>query len=64
MIITINNVTKTFGERVLFKDAFLRVGGRDRVALVGPNGAGKTTLLEIMSGGQDCDEGRVTTPKD
>ncbi len=64
MIITVNNVTKTFGERVLFKDAFLRVGGRDRVALVGPNGAGKTTLLEIMSGGQDCDEGGVTTPKD
>lgn len=64
MIITVDHVTKTFGERVLFKDAFLRVGGRDRVALVGPNGAGKTTLLEIMVGEQDCDEGSVITPKD
>ena len=64
MIITVDHVTKTFGERVLFKDAFLRVGGRDRVALVGPNGAGKTTLLEIMSGEQDCDGGSVITPKD
>jgi len=64
VIITVDHVTKTFGERVLFKDAFLRVGGRDRVALVGPNGAGKTTLLEIMVGEQDCDEGSVITPKD
>ncbi len=64
MIITVDHVTKTFGERVLFKDAFLRVGGRDRVALVGPNGAGKTTLLEIMAGEQDCDNGTVITPKD
>ncbi|MDO9557801.1 MAG: ABC-F family ATP-binding cassette domain-containing protein [Coriobacteriia bacterium] len=64
MIITADHVTKTFGERVLFKDAFIRVGGRDRVALVGPNGAGKTTLLEILAGEQDCDGGRVITPKD
>lgn len=64
MIITVDHVTKTFGERVLFKDAFLRVDGRDRLALVGPNGAGKTTLLEIMSGEQDADEGAVLIPKD
>ncbi|MDZ4654679.1 MAG: ABC-F family ATP-binding cassette domain-containing protein [Coriobacteriia bacterium] len=64
VIITVDHVTKTFGERVLFKDAFLRVGGRDRIALVGPNGAGKTTLLEIMAGEQDCDEGSTIAPKD
>jgi len=64
VIITVDHVTKSFGERVLFKDAFLRVDGRDRMALVGPNGAGKTTLLEIMAGAQSPDGGSVVVPKD
>jgi ATP-binding cassette subfamily F protein 3 len=63
VIITVDHVTKTVGERVLVKDAFLRVGARDRVALVGPNGAGKTTLLEIIAGEQTADEGGVFTAK-
>jgi ATP-binding cassette, subfamily F, member 3 len=64
VILSVDNVTKSFGARVLFKDARVRVGARDRFALVGPNGAGKTTLLDIIAGRQDADEGRVTTAKD
>jgi ATP-binding cassette subfamily F protein 3 len=64
MSLTLHGLTKSFGERVLFRDASLHVGGRSRVALVGPNGAGKTTLLEIVAGEQDADEGVVTTAKD
>lgn len=64
MIITVDHVTKSIGERVLFKDAFLRVGARDRIALVGPNGAGKTTLLEIIAGEQGADEGEVLRARD
>ena len=60
VILSVDNITKSFGARVLFKDARLRVGVRDRVALVGPNGAGKTTLLDIVAGRQDPDEGAVT----
>ncbi len=63
MIITVDHVTKTIGERVLFADAFLRVSARDRIALVGPNGAGKTTLLEIISGEQEPDSGTIITAK-
>lgn len=63
MIITVDHVTKTVGERVLVKDAFLRVGARDRIALVGPNGAGKTTLLEVIAGEQMADDGGVFTAK-
>ncbi len=63
VIITVDHVTKTVGERVLVKDAFLRVGVRDRVALVGPNGAGKTTLLEVIAGNQTPDEGQIFTAK-
>ncbi|MBN1192944.1 MAG: ABC-F family ATP-binding cassette domain-containing protein [Coriobacteriia bacterium] len=64
MIISVDHVTKTIGERVLFADAFLRIGARDRIALVGSNGTGKTTLLEIIAGEQQCDEGVVTRIKD
>ncbi len=64
MILSVENVTKSFGARVLFSGASLRVGARDRVALIGPNGAGKTTLLEIISGRQDADEGSVVFARD
>ncbi len=64
MILSVDNVSKSFGARVLFKDARLRVGARDRIALVGPNGAGKTTLLDIIAGRQDADEGCVSTARD
>ncbi len=64
MIISADNLTKTFGSRVLFADASLRVGARDRLALVGPNGSGKTTLLEILAGIQSPDSGTVTVARD
>ena len=64
VILSVDNVTKSFGARVLFKDARLRVGARDRIALVGPNGAGKTTLLDIIAGRQDADDGAVTFARD
>ncbi len=64
MILSVDNITKSFGERVLFEGVSLRVGARDRIALVGPNGAGKTTLLDIIAGRQDADEGSVSFAKD
>ncbi len=64
MILTIDNLSKSFGERVLFRDVSLKVGARDRVALVGANGAGKTTLLEIIAGRETPDSGSVTYAKD
>jgi ATP-binding cassette subfamily F protein 3 len=64
MSLTIHGVTKSFGERVLFRDASLHAGARARVALVGPNGSGKTTLLEIIAREQQPDSGVVTVAKD
>ena len=64
MILTLNDISKSFGERVLFKDVNLRVLAGDRIALIGPNGAGKTTLMEIITGATDADDGRVIFGKD
>ncbi len=64
MILSVDNLTKSFGDRVLFEGASLRVGARDRVALVGANGAGKTTLLEILARRDRPDSGTVTYARD
>ena len=58
-MISIQNLQKSFGGRVLFRDASLRIGARDRVALVGPNGAGKTTLFEMVAGNEPRDGGEI-----
>ncbi|MGV8082750.1 MAG: ATP-binding cassette domain-containing protein [Coriobacteriia bacterium] len=63
MILSVDNITKSFGARDLFREARLRLSSRDRLALVGPNGAGKTTLLDIIAGRQDADSGSVTFAK-
>ena len=64
MILTLSDISKTFGERVLFKDVNMRILAGDRIALIGPNGAGKTTLMEIITGAADADDGRVIFGKD
>lgn len=63
MILTLTDIAKSFGDQVLFEDAALHVGVRDRFGLVGPNGSGKTTLLEIAAGMQLADQGTVFRAK-
>jgi len=63
-VITITNIRRSFGARDLLKDASLRLGARDRVALVGPNGSGKSTLLEMIVGTQRPDEGVIERAAD
>ena len=64
MILQLEQISKSFGGRVLFAGVNLRLEEYDHLALVGPNGAGKTTLLRIISGEEDADEGRVVLAKD
>jgi ATP-binding cassette subfamily F protein 3 len=58
-MLTISNMTKSFGERVLFEDVSIQVNRGDRMGLVGPNGSGKSTLFSLILGGDTPDEGRV-----
>lgn len=59
----LNNVTKHFNGRPLFKGVNVSIHHGDRVGVVGPNGAGKSTLLGIMEGVVSCDEGDVSVEK-
>jgi ATP-binding cassette, subfamily F, member 3 len=58
-MLTLSQVTKSFGGRILFEDASLQVNTRDRIGLIGPNGAGKSTLFSLLLGQDEPDEGRV-----
>lgn len=58
-VLQFRGVTKSFGERTLFSDVYLRVEGGERIALIGENGTGKTTLLNMLTGRESCDGGSI-----
>ena len=58
--LTLENITKTYGEKVLFEDVTLHINQGDKVALVAKNGTGKTTLLRLIAG-QETGEGERYT---
>lgn len=50
MILSCNNITKTFGTDTILSDCSFHIEEREKAAIVGPNGAGKSTLLKIIMG--------------
>ncbi len=62
-MLTISQLTKSFGGRILFEDASLQVNRGDRVGLVGPNGAGKSTLFSLILGDALPDVGKISVEK-
>jgi ATP-binding cassette, subfamily F, member 3 len=61
-LIQLSELTKSFGDRVLFDHVTWQITDRERVGLCGPNGAGKTTLLRMMAGLDEPDSGAVLKP--
>src|SRR5881397_690908 len=61
-MIQLQDLTKSFGDRVLFDRVTWQFTDRERVGLCGPNGAGKTTLLRMMAGLDEPDSGAVLKP--
>ncbi|MDF2567233.1 MAG: transporter ATPase component, partial [Oscillospiraceae bacterium] len=61
MILSLNDVCKNFGDKVILDHINLSVDEKDRIGLIGVNGAGKTTLLNIICKNTDCDKGEVGT---
>lgn len=62
--LSVENLTKSFGERVIFKDITFGVDKGDKVAIVAKNGQGKSTLLKILCGDGTEDSGRIVFRND
>lgn len=58
-MLTLSQLTKSYGGRTLFQDASLQINRGDRIGLVGPNGAGKSTLLSVILGTESPDGGNI-----
>jgi len=58
-VLTVSQLSKSFGGQTLFEDASLQVNRGERIALIGPNGAGKTTLFSILLDLDEADTGEV-----
>lgn len=64
MILSCQNICKSFGEKVILHDASFHIEEREKAALIGNNGAGKTTLLRIIMQELSPDSGTVVVARD
>src|ERR1700761_2394148 len=64
MLISLQNISFSFGSRFILEDASWQIGTGERIGLVGSNGTGKSTLLKLMTGVYNIDAGVINKPKD
>ena len=61
-MITVSNLTKSYGGQVLYTNGSFFIGPGEKVGLVGPNGAGKTSLFRLITNEESADAGNVNIP--
>jgi len=64
MLISLQNISFSFGARPILEDASWQISTGERIGLVGSNGTGKSTLLRLMTGYYRVDGGVINKPKD
>lgn len=62
--VSAENLTKSYGIKVLFEDITFHINEGDKIAIVAKNGSGKSTLLKILMGKEIADSGNVVINKD
>ncbi|GAA0598279.1 ABC-F family ATP-binding cassette domain-containing protein [Virgibacillus siamensis] len=62
-MLTIENLYKSYGEKVLFKDVTCTIKQQDRIGLIGVNGTGKSTLLKVIAGFDTAEKGTINHAK-
>lgn len=58
-LLSIENITKTYGERILFQDLTFGIDEGDKIGVIGVNGTGKSTLLTIIAGLETAETGQI-----
>ena len=58
-IIELNNISKSFGDKVILNDVSIKVKKGEFVTILGPSGCGKTTLLRLLAGFGEADSGQI-----
>ncbi len=59
LVLEAEGLTKSFGDRCLFKDVSFRLPPNGIVGVIGPNGAGKSTLFKLITGAEQPDDGAI-----
>ena len=63
VLLTVDNLKKSFADRTLFSDVSFEIRTGERVGLIGVNGGGKTTLMRILMGKEPYDSGTFGMPQ-
>src|SRR6202041_3230396 len=58
-VLRVKELSKSYDDKMLWKDIELEVRRGDRIGIIGPNGSGKTTMLEVLLGRRDADAGEI-----
>src|SRR5665213_1420472 len=61
-MVHLSNISKHYGNKILYRNASFQLNPGEKVGLVGPNGAGKTTIFRILTGSEGYDTGQVAKP--
>lgn len=59
-LLSVENITKSYGEKVLFENVTFGVEDGDKVGIIGVNGTGKSTFLKVIAGLEPADSGKVS----
>ncbi|NOZ45532.1 MAG: ABC-F family ATP-binding cassette domain-containing protein [Chlorobi bacterium] len=62
--IQVDNLTKSYGDNLLFQDLTFSINKNEKIALIAKNGTGKTTLLRILAGTDNADSGKLSYKRD